>query len=925
MNRIGKWAAAFLAVCSIVLLSGSRLTAVQAGTSTDHFLPLITNSSALNAGAGWSMAGGNPQRTSWTPNSVPGNLKPAWYRPIEAYIPQKVQIIADMGMLFISTANGLYALDAETGAERWTYATAMPLGHSPTIANGVAYVGGFDKKIHAINATTGKGIWTFEAEAGFQTNPVVQNNTVYMGSRDGYFYAVNATNGTLRWKYKTDGPILFSAAYSDNALYFASNDSHAYALNATNGDLIWKSDKLPGSGFNSFWPVVYRDRVIFNASPNYRNGGPAIAEPRDYLAILPNAKKDPRGMLIGEFGQEPGDWVAGTPTIDMSKSVTTPNGSTVAVTEFFETYPWRRTVFVLDQATGAEYSYDFDGDGRPEYAPIAHAGVYNGTTSPPVVGSDGVLYFQNWYMSDSVIPGGHISGWKLDTPYISVISQDWAARDENHVFLAAGDHIYWNLCCDRQAGSIDISKPNVKFIENVNNNILPPTKGINAGREESYIGYNLPSVIPGYNIMTHVWSPYYKPQGGVYGGRNGAYGWHHDGNPPVPYNGKVYLHGSNAIIAFDAETDTPTQLPLLPIKPASSADVPVVSKTEMQAMLVDEIQKMVDAGHLRPGYFTGAGLFDFPAITHCGDRLVDYFHNPGETIVTLLRALPHLPAGMQPDVRAYIQSEYNAYPPYQYTHIGWNSGTHRTQFDIPDDALDSLNGFGPTSKVNGFDGWTFNPYGVYAVWKYAETFGDAATQLSNVKASKNLMESLNNVPSNAVLAEIPSVHNAYIAGLTGYINLAQLAGSSENLSAKQATLDSLLALRAATFSNDAPDIYFGGGSIQYYNCRAMNNARNFLFITPELGDYLRANALAKVDSALDEIEYLAPFWFVAAPETGYGEGVRQNLHDYYAIYQAKALIMNAPHSELGQFIDVPAFPVGDLYFISNLAAGLEAE
>ena len=97
------------------------------------------------------MAGANPERTSWTAEEVRGQLQPVWYKPFEPYISQKVQIIAAYQTLYVATAKGLYALDAESGAQRWVYPTALPLGHSPTIHEGVAYVGGFDHRLHAID------------------------------------------------------------------------------------------------------------------------------------------------------------------------------------------------------------------------------------------------------------------------------------------------------------------------------------------------------------------------------------------------------------------------------------------------------------------------------------------------------------------------------------------------------------------------------------------------------------------------------------------------------------------------------------------------------------------------------------------------------------------------------------------------------
>jgi len=145
------------------------------------------------------MLAANPQRTSWVPEEVRGELNVEWYHPIEPYIHYKIQPIAANGKLYVSTARGLYTFSAASGELLWVYPTEQPLGHSPTIAtiNGksIAFVGGYDRKIHALDANSGEeinGYTPFEATAGFETNPLVVNNTIYAGNRDGYFYALDA-------------------------------------------------------------------------------------------------------------------------------------------------------------------------------------------------------------------------------------------------------------------------------------------------------------------------------------------------------------------------------------------------------------------------------------------------------------------------------------------------------------------------------------------------------------------------------------------------------------------------------------------------------------------------------------------------------------------------------------------------------------
>jgi hypothetical protein len=851
----------------------------------------------------WPMVGANPERTSWTPEEVRGNLSPLWYKPFEPYIPQRVQIIAAYGTLYVSTAQGLYALDAETGQERWVYPTAFPLGHSPTVQDQVVYVGGLDKKLHAVDAQTGAGLWTFEAGAGFLTNPLVVEGKVYAGNKDGYFYAIHAegpNTGQLAWKYQTQGPILYSAAYKEGVVFFASNDSYAYALDANSGALIWKSAKLPGAGFYSWWPVVYQDRVIFAGSNNYRTsiqpGAGLQLTSLELDEVYPNHTTDPRGTLVGPLGEEPGDWAEGTPTINAYR-----------ILNYFASKPWRRTYLVLDRFTGEER----------ETAPVLWTGTHSGNRYPPVVGVDGVLYQQNSYMSDLWIAGGQISGWKIGTPYISVVSSDWGAVDEPHAYAAGGNLIYWSLCCDRQAGAFDITIPNTTFADRWNAGIRPPTGGSGSGREWGYFGYNLSDKIPGYNTRYYMSDtmPYAS-----FGGPNGVYGYHGDTNPPIPYNGRVYMHRGNSVIAFGDTSNDPVALPMAEAAQAPEPDITPVGGDYLRALLVQEVEKMLDAGHLRPAYVSH-GILDLRGRHQCGDELVDYWHQPAETIDTLIRALPLLPPELQTRVGSYLQSELAAYPPYEYNHIGWRDGAAREAFDLPDDVQAEMAYFPPqpenyTFKNNGgwqgYGVWGRNPYLFYALWKYADAFGNAQGLFD---ASRNRLEA---PPPDDVLLSMPHVHNAFIAGYLGYLELEELAGYPES-SGIRTELDRLLSLRVNNFSKDSAYANMSS-SVQGAYCRTLNVANNFMFLVPELAEYLHDHVRDEVQGALDEYYELAPFWFVSMPAEGFAENAITPLYDSYAIFMAKALILEEPSDELEQYLDVPAFERGDLYYIQKLVA-----
>ena len=110
---------------------------------------------ALAEEGSWPMLGANPQRSSWSPVEVRGNLSVEWYRTINARMTHEYEPIAAEDKIFVATTKGLFAFKASDGAHLWTYGTEMPLGSAPTYANGVVYAGGYDRRIHAVDAATG--------------------------------------------------------------------------------------------------------------------------------------------------------------------------------------------------------------------------------------------------------------------------------------------------------------------------------------------------------------------------------------------------------------------------------------------------------------------------------------------------------------------------------------------------------------------------------------------------------------------------------------------------------------------------------------------------------------------------------------------------------------------------------------------------
>jgi outer membrane protein assembly factor BamB len=899
-------------------------TSAPSAPAGDHylFLPLVESgipTVALPSGADWSTVAANPARTSWVSGQVSGDMRVEWFRPIEAYIPQNVQIIASQGLLFVATARGLYALDAATGEIAWRFDTELPLGNSPTVADGVVYFGGLDRKLHALRAADGTPVWSYDgAHAGYSTNPLVVDGKVILGNRDGNLYAIGAAGssapGALAWKYQTGGPILVSAAYAAGVVYFASMDNHAYALAASNGALQWKSGLLPGDGYQSYWPVVYQDKVIFAGATSYRdNNDPGTRSVQNsqsqgynaYDAIQRDSvffDKSALGTPIGPNVPGGEAWAHGRPVMDGAR-----------ISEYLEQNsdsdpnlhkPWRRTCMVLNTADGSEYTADVDSDGHPEFAPFLWWGTHSGNAYPPIAGPDGVLYHNNVWTS-GYIPQGLVMGWKPGSAHLSLVGGQ-GADDEPQALSGGGNMIYRSIVCDRVGDWFSI-------LDDAH------------GQAWGYAPNDLATQIPGYDVMWWGITPGLPRLVGNYGTRNGIYHNHGVQNPIVPYNGRLYIHRSNAVVAYGTRTGhAPSAKPLLTVNRVTDT-VPPLELSELKARLEAEIAKMIAAGKLRPGYMNnGAMAFGD------GGHLPDYFVNPGETLLALSRAYPYLSSTVQQQTRTYLQTEFSTYfDPTLYARRGWSEGAAREWMPTAPEIAASMAKGNKSPWAGDNWSWYYPPHNFYAMWKYA------LIATGDVQKIYNLAKNAVQVPCPAdddYLRLWPYEHNAYIAGYTGFIKLQDLAGQAGNDASLRnrvnGELQRLLQLRASAFSKDSPWVDPGNPNVPIeggqYHYRMLNVARNFIYLVPELADYLRQNALSKVQAALDEYTRVAPYWFVSRFDSAVNEGAIQPLYDVWALFQARALLLKEPREQLTKYLDAPAFARGDLIYINNLVTAIEA-
>jgi outer membrane protein assembly factor BamB len=149
------------------------------------------------------------------------------------------------GVVYVGSSDyNIYALSEKTGAKLWSYTTGGITSYSsPSVANGIVYAGSDDGHLYALMAESGALAWRRRVGLGVDSSPTVANGMVYVCS-DG-LQALKATTGARVWSYPlscaTSSPVV-----ANGIVYVGSPDSNVYALNALTGANLW-SYKTAGS------------------------------------------------------------------------------------------------------------------------------------------------------------------------------------------------------------------------------------------------------------------------------------------------------------------------------------------------------------------------------------------------------------------------------------------------------------------------------------------------------------------------------------------------------------------------------------------------------------------------------------------------------------------------------------------------------
>lgn len=170
---------------------------------------------------------------------------------------------------YLAAGNQVYAVDLNTGTEKWRYPdkpnAKISFYANPVLTeDGQLLLASYDHNLYSINPANKSQNWVFEGSRNrLIASPLATQNMIFQPSSDGYLYAIDLAGNEAWPAQKTGGPIWAAPATDPNCgcVYVASMDHKVYSYDADTGRNNWTSADLGGAIVGT--PAVGPDGIVF--------------------------------------------------------------------------------------------------------------------------------------------------------------------------------------------------------------------------------------------------------------------------------------------------------------------------------------------------------------------------------------------------------------------------------------------------------------------------------------------------------------------------------------------------------------------------------------------------------------------------------------------------------------------------------------
>ena len=863
------------------------------------------------------------QRSGYTGEVLEGPFGRKWFRDFhDEMIASRVEAIVAEGLCFVPTFAGhVYALDVRDGRTMWRFATAGPIGHSPCYDQGRLYFGADEGPgeghLYCLDPRRGTLVWKTDTGAGIWTSPACDGRRVYYGDRAGVFHALDAESGRPLWRFKTGYMILTPASLTrDGQIVFASEDMHVYCLDPS-GRLQWKSRRLPGLSLRDHAPTIWRGLAVVRTNPADgfhtvmgRNGEMLEAVQR----AIPLSPEDE--VLLDRWG----DYLV-TPTPQRR------HAEYEAVTRYLRENPHDQTFFAWDLADGTE----------PWIAPVLYTcGLHNPATPPTFNPTTGELYtFYRTAMTHYLRGIRRYSALGRMDRGTGRIVWSWpqAGHEGWHDFPMIGDETQ----ALSMMGPVLISnhQGELKGLRLDTARTVPIWSG-----RDTYGGIFGPAALPGgkdiwqqaremaaEGYLTGMPNEWHGPDRSIAAVAGGRLFWVVGSQvvclagPQVPRSDtggreppdlirdrRRFVIGGNMTEprgTFDATVPRPTvteaeaEALCRQVRPRHTPPPQEPHAQALQRRLDAAIGELIDGGPWAP-FIVELGIV----------REEAYFRRTAETMGIVALAIPHLSGGDR--ARDYLRGLLQDGMPMTRP-LFEADGRHREFYD-----------YGPGMRAFArrpvqYEAGIEDVYGLWAAVYYADLKAAGAEQMDAVeRACARFLAQPVTFDHDDDRQDAAEHLNAQIAGLIGYLRLADTYDRGEHVAGARRRLAPLLAERL--YHEQADSRLLRHSDLGQGNMRHYVKVPRYLRLVPELSEWLGQRMTESLRAHVEGLADELPLWYQAWGERMIGgENYVSPPNLSRGLFMAMADGLGASPERLLGRLDQP-WCHADLYYIEKLSA-----
>jgi outer membrane protein assembly factor BamB len=328
-------------------------------------------------GFSWPVYGYTKQRTHHLP--LRSSLRP----PFERAWAMRGKVLLEFTpvlcgrRLFILKNNGaLYAVSRLNGEVLWKRRVGTLAASSPACGRSTVYAtllrrdrGSKGGRVVALNARTGAVRWSLDLASRSESSPLLDRGRLYLGSENGTVYALRARDGAVRWRHRAPGAVKGALALDQGTLYFGAYGGTVTALRRADGGVVWRRGTSGGTlglragNFYSSAAVSYGRVYLGNTDGNVyslsANDGDLAWRKRtgDYVYASPAVGTPPAGRPTVFVGSYDGSFYAldarsGAVRWERRLGTKISGAATLVGDLVFVTDLGRRTTWALGASTG---------------------------------------------------------------------------------------------------------------------------------------------------------------------------------------------------------------------------------------------------------------------------------------------------------------------------------------------------------------------------------------------------------------------------------------------------------------------------------------------------------------------------------------------------------------------------------------------